>query len=202
MLLKQKNISKKLYRHSIQNRFVKIRKSYLLAISKSALWFSKYFTIPRCPSKQAARKGVEFVLVVQLGLALWLIRAFTMLKCPAAAAHHNGGASVCKRNNNLTSVLFYSCSKTKHQWLLFCTICIYLNLRTAQAKYDVTSKNEADKFNQNTFNLQHKFWLLHFFLNRHKFKQLILKYVSSEFSMMSNHTAQVYNSSWMQYSIL
>ena len=50
--------------------------------------------MPRCPSKQAARRGVEFVLVVQLGLALWLIRHLTMFKCPAAAAHHRGGASI------------------------------------------------------------------------------------------------------------
>lgn len=45
-----------------------------------------------CPSKQAALRGVEFVLVVLLTLAPYDTSNFTILRCPAAAAHHRGGA--------------------------------------------------------------------------------------------------------------
>jgi len=70
--------------------------SHLLAISMSALWASKYFTIPKCPSKQAALIGVELVWVVQFGSALFWTKHSTTRKWPAAAAHQRGGASATK----------------------------------------------------------------------------------------------------------
>ena len=45
-----------------------------------------------CPSKHAARRGVELVSVVLFTSAPDRIRNFTISKCPAAAAHHRGGA--------------------------------------------------------------------------------------------------------------
>lgn len=53
---------------------------------------TRYLTISRWPSKQAALRGVEFVRVVLLTLATCDSNNWTMFKWPAAAAHHRGGA--------------------------------------------------------------------------------------------------------------
>jgi len=44
------------------------------------------------PSKQAARKGVEFVLVMLFTLAPCRTSSLTTASWPAAAAHQSGGA--------------------------------------------------------------------------------------------------------------
>ncbi|KAE9538824.1 hypothetical protein AGLY_005406 [Aphis glycines] len=55
-----------------------------------------------CPSKHAARNGVEFVLVVEFTMASSRINSFTMFRCPAAAAHHSGGAPSIVSPSNIT----------------------------------------------------------------------------------------------------
>ena len=94
----------------------KHRLYYLRSISlKGKVWIpalcsTKYLTISKCPSKQAARRGVEFVFVVELTFAplftsrrtisrwpegMWLNAQHHHQKDwdqPAAAAHHSGGA--------------------------------------------------------------------------------------------------------------
>ncbi|KDR11984.1 hypothetical protein L798_13640 [Zootermopsis nevadensis] len=62
------------------------------ATSLPAPWSTRNLTISKCPSKHAARSGVELVRVVLLTQASLRTRRRTTGKCPAAAAHHSGGA--------------------------------------------------------------------------------------------------------------
>ena len=59
-------------------------------------------TISKCPSKQAARRGVEFVFVVELTFAPRSTKSLTIWVCPAAAAHHRGGAPSMVSPSNVT----------------------------------------------------------------------------------------------------
>nr|CAD7258404.1 unnamed protein product [Timema shepardi] len=65
-------------------------------------WSTRNFTISKCPSKQAARRGVELVRVVLLTHAPWRTKRRTTGKWPAAAAHHNGGAPSIVSPSNTT----------------------------------------------------------------------------------------------------
>ena len=65
---------------------------------------TRYLTISKWPSKQAARRGVELVLVVQLTEAPRRTRKRTMVAWPAAAATHNGGASSIVSPSNVTAM--------------------------------------------------------------------------------------------------
>ena len=62
----------------------------------------RYLTISKWPSKQAARSGVELVLVVQFTEAPRRIRKRTIGTWPAAAATHNGGAPSIVSPSNVT----------------------------------------------------------------------------------------------------
>ena len=63
---------------------------------------TKNCTISKCPSKHAARRGVEFVFVVELTLAPRYTNNLTIVVWPAAAAHHNGGAPSMVSPSNVT----------------------------------------------------------------------------------------------------
>lgn len=67
-----------------------------------APFWTRYWTISKCPSKQAALNGVEFVLVVELTLAPLSVSNLTISACPAAAAHHKGGAPSMVSPSNVT----------------------------------------------------------------------------------------------------
>ena len=64
--------------------------------------WTRYCTISKWPSKQAARSGVEFVFVVELTLAPRSVSSLTISRCPAAAAHHSGGAPSIVSPSNVT----------------------------------------------------------------------------------------------------
>ena len=74
--------------------------------------------MPKWPSKQAALKGVEFVLVVQFGLALLFIKHFTILRCPAAAAHQRGGASKIFKEKKVFQMKALPYATLKYLYLL------------------------------------------------------------------------------------
>ena len=63
---------------------------------------TRYLTISKWPSKHAALKGVELVLVTEFTDAPRSTKSFTIWVWPAAAAHHNGGAPSIVSPSNVT----------------------------------------------------------------------------------------------------
>jgi hypothetical protein len=69
-----------------------------------AFCFTRYLTMAKWPSKQAALSGVELVLVVALTLAPFVTSNRTMSMFPAAEAHQSGGAPSIVSPSNVTVI--------------------------------------------------------------------------------------------------
>ena len=64
---------------------------------------TRYWAMSWCPSKQAARSGVEWVRVVAFTLTPRSTSSCTTAQWPAAAAHHSGGAPSIVSPSNITA---------------------------------------------------------------------------------------------------